>query len=80
MLFLGVCLRCDMFLWNQQYMGRRLGIYVGEAEAEVVLVDVFRGDRAGDDLAEEAIGTHIRNGRTIEDRMPAPRDDGIQSF
>jgi hypothetical protein len=41
---------------NDEYVGRRLGIYVLERENVVVLEDDLRGDFLFDDLAEKAHG------------------------
>src|ERR1700752_4341634 len=45
-----------MALRNNQYVGRRLRISVFEREDVLVFVDLFRGDFAADDAAEDATG------------------------
>ena len=62
----GLRQRRDVFLGNDQQMGRRLGAKVGEAEAQLVLVDALGRDAAGDDLSEDAIGTHSETSILIQ--------------
>jgi hypothetical protein len=43
---------------NNQQMGRGLRAQVGEADTQLVLKHALGRNAAGDDLAEETIGTH----------------------
>ncbi len=52
----GVRERGEVLLGNDQDMHRRLWIDVGKREDVLVLKEMRDGDRAGGNLAEEAIG------------------------
>ena len=58
---LGLRQRRNVLPGNYQQMGGRLGAEIGEADTQLVLVDALGRDAAGDDLAEETIGTHTEN-------------------
>ena len=59
-LFFGVCLRGDVLPGNDQEMGGRLGIDIGEDDAAFVLILSIGRNSAGDDLAEQAVRRHGR--------------------
>ena len=57
----GVGVGGDVAFWNEEEVGRRLGVDVGEGEDVGGFVKAFGGDGSGDDLAEEAVGVCIRH-------------------
>jgi hypothetical protein len=58
----GVCERCNVSLGDDQDMHRRLWIYIREREHVLILIEMRNRNRAGGNLAEEAVGgySHVR--------------------
>jgi hypothetical protein len=52
-------LRDNMDLWNDEQVGRCLGIDVGKANAQLVFIDSVGWDVTRDDLAKQAVWTHF---------------------